>query len=397
MAGKFSSSEAAVGYDIESEVKTRYAAGALASEAALCCPVDYDPHYLKIIPKEIIDRDYGCGDPSKHVEAGETVLDLGSGGGKICYILSQKVGSAGSVIGVDMNDSMLALARKYQEPIAKTVGYKNTDFRKGKIQDLALSLDKAQTWLDKHPIGSIDDVQKFEAECDRLRRDETLIPDSSIDAVVSNCVLNLVKPAEKRKLFAEMFRVLKNGGRCVISDIVWDEPPTDAILNDPKLWSGCISGAFGEVEFLEMFEQAGFYGIEVLVRQEEPWQTIDGVEFRSLTVRAYKGKQGECREHHQAVVYKGPWKQVRDDDNHIFFRGERMAVCKKTFDLMTDPNGPYAGHIVGVEPIAAVKLDDAMLFDCKRVAKRHAKETKGHDYHATTDPAGDCCGPEGCC
>lgn len=396
MAGH-SSNGSGIAYDIESEVKTRYAAGAQAAEAALCCPVDYDPQYLKIIPKEIIERDYGCGDPSRHVDLGETVLDLGSGGGKICYILSQKVGSAGKVIGVDMNDTMLALARKYQDHIAQQVGYKNTDFRKGKIQDLGLPLDKAQGWLDRHPIKSVDDLQKFEAECDRLRREEPLVPDNSIDVIVSNCVLNLVKPVEKKKLFAEMFRVLKQGGRCVISDIVCDEPPTPAIMNDPQLWSGCISGAFGELEFLEMFEEAGFYGVEILVRQEEPWQTIDGIEFRSLTVRAYKGKQGPCFEHNQAVVYKGPWKQVRDDDGHIFFRGQRMAACKKTYDIMTDPNGPYAGDIAGIEPIVPVDSKDAKQFDCKRVAVRHPKETKGQDYHATTAAAGECCGPEGCC
>jgi phosphoribulokinase len=120
------------------------------------------------------------------------------------------------------------------------------------------------------------------------------------------------------------------------------------------------------------------------------------VEFRSLTVRAYMGKQGECREHNQAVIYKGPWKQVKDDDNHIFLRGEHMAVCRKTHDIMTDPNGPYASHMIGVEPIAAVKADDAKLFDCKRIAKRHPKETKGHDYHATTEAA-ESCGPDGCC
>lgn len=386
-----------VDFDVEGEVKQRYAAGARAAESALCCPVNYDPQYLKIIPQEIIDRDYGCGDPSKHVDVGETVLDLGSGGGKICYILSQKVGSAGRVIGVDMNDSMLALARKYQSHIAEKVGYLNTEFRKGRIQDLSLSLDKAQAWLDRHPISSVDALQQFEAECDRLRRDEPLIADDSVDVIVSNCVLNLVKPAEKRKLFAEMFRVLRKGGRCVISDIVCDETPTPAIMNDPKLWSGCISGAFGELEFLDMFEQAGFYGVEILERQEEPWQTIDGIEFRSLTVRAYKGKQGPCYEHNQAVVYKGPWKQVRDDDNHIFFRGQRMAVCKKTYDIMTDPSGPYAGEVVGIEPIAAIEPKDARLFDCKRVALRHPKETKGQDYHLTTDATVDCCGTDGCC
>jgi arsenite methyltransferase len=399
MAGqKHEAATAAVDYDVESEVKARYAAGARSAEAELCCPVDYDPQYLKIIPKEIIERDYGCGDPSKHVAAGETALDLGSGGGKICYILSQKVGRDGRVIGVDVNDTMLSLARKYQDEVAQKLGYRNTDFRKGRIQDLALPLDAAQEWLDRRPIRSVEDLQAFEAECARLRRDEPLVADASVDVIVSNCVLNLVKPADKKQLFAEMFRVLRKGGRCVISDIVCDEPPTDAILNDPKMWSGCIAGAFLEDEFLRMFEEAGFYGVEVLARGETPWRTIDGVEFRSMTVRAYKGKQGPCYEHDQAVVYKGPWKQVRDDDGHVFFRGERMAVCKKTFDIMTDPNGPYAGQVIGIEPMRPVAVEDAKLFDCKRVAKRHPKETKGHDYRATTGAAAEnCCGPEGCC
>lgn len=386
-----------VGFDVEKEVKTRYAAGAQAAEALLCCPVDYDPQYLKIIPKEIIERDYGCGDPSKYVEQGETVLDLGSGGGKICYILSQKVGAAGSVIGVDMNDEMLKLARSYQDEIASKVGYKNTSFRKGKIQDLQLDVAKLEAWLSTHPVKSFEDVMKYEAECARLRREETLIPDNSVDVIVSNCVLNLVKPEDKKQLFAEMFRVLKKGGRCVISDIVCDEVPTDAIMNDPKLWSGCISGAFLEHGFLEMFEQAGFYGVEVLVRSETPWQTIDGVEFRSMTVRAYKGKQGPCYEHNQAVVYKGPWKQVKDDDGHTFYRGQRMAVCKKTYDIMTDPNGPYGDSIIGIEPRNVVLPEDAKLFDCKRTSLRHPKETKGQDYNATTEASGACCGPDGCC
>ena len=83
----------------ESAVKDRYAAGAKTQEAALCCPVDYDPQYLEIIPDEVIERDYGCGDPSKYVNPGETVLDLGSGTGKICFIAAQVVGAEGCVIG----------------------------------------------------------------------------------------------------------------------------------------------------------------------------------------------------------------------------------------------------------------------------------------------------------
>src|SRR5436305_11159268 len=95
----------------ESAVRERYATGAQAPEAKLCCPVDYNPEYLKVIPQEVIERDYGCGDPSKYLREGETVLDLGSGTGKICFIAAQVVGAAGKVIGVDMTDEMLAVAR----------------------------------------------------------------------------------------------------------------------------------------------------------------------------------------------------------------------------------------------------------------------------------------------
>ncbi|MEM6551627.1 MAG: methyltransferase domain-containing protein [Planctomycetota bacterium] len=385
-----------VGYDIEAEVKDRYAKGAEAAEPALCCPVDYDTQYLKILPAEIIERDYGCGDPSKWVGEGEVALDLGSGGGKICYILSQKVGAEGKVIGVDMNDTMLGLARKYQGEIAEKVGYSNVEFRKGRIQDLKLSLDAAQAWLDANPATDIDGVAAFEAECDRLRAEQPLIEDNSVDVIVSNCVLNLVSTEKKKQLFGEMFRVLRKGGRCVISDIVCDEPPTEKIMNDPKLWSGCISGAFLEEEFLQMFADAGFHGIEMLKYEEKPWQTIDGIEFRSMTVRAYKGKQGPCVERKQAVMYKGPWSRAHDDDGHVFRRGVRVAVCDKTFKLLTDPNGPYAGQFEGIEPLEELPLEGAAAFDCKRSAKRHPKETKGADYDATTEAVEACCG-EDCC
>lgn len=384
-------------YDLEHEVVTRYAAGAEAVEPALCCPTSYDPKYLKILPTEIIEKDYGCGDPSEFVGEGETALDLGSGGGKICYILSQKVGASGKVIGVDMNDTMIALAEKYKDEMAEKIGHANVEFRKGRIQDLALSWHKAQAFLDANPVTSVEGVAAYEAEVARLRRDEPLIESDSIDVIVSNCVLNLVATEQKKQLFAEMFRVLNKGGRCVISDIVCDEDPTPKILDDGDLWSGCISGAFREDLFLKMFADAGFHGIEILKREEAPWQTIDGVEFRSMTVRAYKGKQGPCLERNQGVVYKGPWSQVRDDDGHTFKRGERIAVCDKTFKLMTDANGPYAGQMIPFEPRVEVPLDEAQPFSCNGSVKRHPRQTKGQDYDATTE-ASNCCEPgSDCC
>ncbi len=390
--------EAEVGFNVDQVVKDRYAAGANQREAALCCPTDYDASFLKVLPQEILERDYGCGDPSAHVGAGETVLDLGSGGGKICYILSQKVGAQGKVIGVDVNDDMLSLARKYQAEMAEKIGHDNVSFRKGKIQDMTLDLDKAEAFLKDHPITDGPSLAAFEAECGRLRREETLIPDNSVDVVVSNCVLNLVAPELKVQLFNEIFRVLKRGGRAVISDIVSDEPPTQRILDDPDLWSGCIAGAFVEDEFPRMFEQAGFHGIELLKREDKPWQTIDGVEFRSMTIRAYKGKQGPCMERNQAVMYLGPWKHILDDDGHTYCRGQRMAVCDKTYKLLTDPHGPYAGQFAAIDPLVEVPLDDARPFNCKRNAIRPPAVTKGEDYHDNISANSDDCCPSGeCC
>lgn len=383
---------------LEGAVLGRYAAASQAPETALCCPtIDYDKSLLAMLPQEIIEKDYGCGDPSRYVGEGETVVDLGSGGGKICYMLSKKVGPSGAVVGVDFNDAMLALARKYQAEMAGRIGWANTRFVKARIQDMRLDLEALAAWLVEHPVRTLEDVDALEAEKRRLREHAPAVPSDYADVVVSNCVLNLVATEEKRKLFDEIFRVLKKGGRAVISDIVCDQTPPESMRADPQLWSGCISGAFREDEFLERFEQAGFYGIEILDRAAEPWQVIDGIEFRSMTVRAYKGKQGPCFEHNQAVVYKGPWKKVVDDDGHTLLRGRRMAVCDKTYRLMTDAKGPYAGQVVGIEPRVPVAADQATPFECRGQAIRDPRQTKGMDYRATIAADGDACCMDGSC
>ncbi|HEX9724154.1 MAG TPA: methyltransferase domain-containing protein, partial [Vicinamibacteria bacterium] len=287
----------------ERAVKSRYSRAAAEQERALCCPVDYDPRYLSVIPDEILERDYGCGDPSKHLHAGETVLDLGSGGGKICYIASQVVGPEGRVIGVDMNDDMLSLARKYRQSVGDLLGYHNVEFRKGKIQDLALDQERLEAHLESHPVRTVEELAAVGLWQEKERRENPMIPTASIDVVVSNCVLNLVEPESKTQLFREMHRVLKKGGRVVISDIVSDEDMPEHLQADPDLWSGCISGAFREDLFLKAFEDAGFYGIEILGRDDKPWQIVEGIEFRALTVRAFKGKEGPCLERNQAVIY----------------------------------------------------------------------------------------------
>ena len=379
---------------VERAVKDRYAAAAAQPEAALCCPVDYDRRWLEVIPAEVIEKDYGCGDPSKHVREGETVLDLGSGTGKICFIASQVVGPTGKVIGIDMTDDMLEVARRNAPIVAERVGFANVVFRKGRIQDLALDLERLDEELRRRPIA---DANAYLAAGDLaadLRVTHPLVADESVDVVVSNCVLNLVDGREKRRLFEEIFRVLRRGGRAVISDIVSDEDVPDTMQDDPTLWSGCISGALREDAFLRAFEDAGFYGVRILKRDAEPWRTVQGIEFRAVTVEAVSGKQGPCRERNQAVIYKGPFKKVLDDDGHAFERGRAYAVCDKTFDLCR--REPYAAHFEAVPPRTEIPVAEARPFDCSGMRERHPKETKGHDYDATIDAAqcrdgGECC------
>jgi arsenite methyltransferase len=382
--------------DVEKAVRERYDAASQAKEEALCCPVEYDLQFLKILPDEIIERDYGCGDPSRFVKAGETVLDLGSGGGKICYIASQIVGAKGKIIGIDTNTEMLALANKYLGEMAEKIGYSNVEFRYGKIQDLRLDLSLVNEYLKENPIKTADDFFAYETFVTKSKNENSLIEDDSIDVILSNCVLNLVKPEFKEQMFDEMFRVLRRGGRVAISDIVSDENVPEHLQNNAELWSGCISGAFREDLFLEAFEKAGFYGIEIVKRDETPWKTVEGIEFRAITVVAYKGKQGACWERNQAVIYKGPWKKVIDDDGHVLERSQRMAVCDKTFQIYRKE--PYSKDIIAVEPIENIPLENAKEFDCRRTAKRSPRETKGLEYNLTNLSGAECCEPgESCC
>lgn len=379
----------------EASVYRRYTAAANQREAALCCPVEYAADFLSVIPDEVIERDYGCGDPTPYVRPGDTVLDLGSGGGKLCFIAAQVVGASGRVIGVDCNREMLALARKHAPTVAERIGHANVEFRYGMIQDLRLDLTLLEQELSNQPVRNSEDFLRLRQIQDVLRQDHPLIEDNSVDCVVSNCVLNLVRQEDRKVLFSELSRVLKRGGRAAISDIVSDELVPGEMKRDPELWSGCLSGAFREDEFLKAFEDAGFYGIQIAKRAKDPWQTIKGIEFRSVTVVAYKGKEGPCLERNQAVIYGGPFKKVVDDDGHLYCRGERMAVCDKTFQMLS--RAPYEGLFDAVEPRVSIPLEEAGSFHCKRAKLRDPRETKARDYDATTDSAGPCCALDSDC
>jgi arsenite methyltransferase len=321
--------------NVEKTVSERYSQGAREKQEALCCPVDYDPALLAALPEEIIAKDYGCGDPSRYVQPGDVVLDLGSGGGKICYMAAQLVGPRGHVIGVDMNDDMLALARKYQADMAGRIGSDRVQFVKGHIQDLALNVEALDRYLRTHPVTDRRGYTELNAWEERQRREQPLIPDASIDLVISNCVLNLVSDTEKEQLVREIFRVLKPGGRIAISDIVSDRPVPTVLKQDSELWSGCVSGAFQEGEFLHVFADHGFHAVRYDKWDPQPWRVVEGIEFRSVTLTACKGVRVEAHAGPRSLMYRGPFAAVIDDEGQRHERGERSQVSAAQYAALT--------------------------------------------------------------
>ncbi len=306
-------SNCVLSFDVERPyrvIQEFYGRAAEQPKADLCCPVKYDDEDVKHIPKEVLDRFYGCGSPiaMAGVKEGESVLDLGSGGGIDCFIAAKKVGKLGKVIGVDMTDKMLEIANKNNILVSETLGYEVVEFKKG--------------FLERLPVS-----------------------DKSIDLITSNCVINL--SPDKKAVFKEMWRVLKDCGRVVVSDIVSEgEIPHKLKVND-QLRGECLGGALTEDEFLSFLEQVGFYGVEVL--KKTYWKDIEGYKFYSVTVRGYKFKKKEgCVYIGQKAVYRGPFKAVLDEEGHLFPRDEAVEVCTDTSEKLKKP--PYNEFFTVIEP-----------------------------------------------
>jgi len=243
-------------FDHKDAIQERYGSAALEKESCLCTPVGFNPVLLEAIPQEVIERDYVCGDPTKYVQKNDIVLDLGSGSGKNAFICAQIVGKEGKVIGVDQNPDMLSLSRSASIEVRKNIGINNTEFLKGSIEKL-----------------------------DELDKDlSPLIADKSVDIILSNCVLNLVSPESRNNLLRNIKRVLKDNGRIAISDIVSNKKVPLELQNDHDLWTGCISGAWYEPDFISDFKELGFKNLEFAERSDEPWKVIEDIEFRTVTL-----------------------------------------------------------------------------------------------------------------
>lgn len=309
----FLHSNCVLSFDVEKPrkiVQEFYGTAAQTPQAELCCPTKYDENEVGHIPQEVLDRFYGCGSPvtAANPQPGEVYVDLGSGAGIDCFIAAKHVGPAGHVIGVDMTDQMLAVARESQKKVAASLGYDAVEFRKG--------------FLEQIPVE-----------------------DKTADIVTSNCVVNL--SPDKPKVFAELWRVLKDHGRVVIADIVSDREVPPRLKVNEQLWGECIVGALTEDQFLAMLEQAGFYGLSVL--KKSFWKEIEGYRFYSVTVQGFKFEKTQgCTYAGQYAIYRGPYKAVLDEEGHLFPRNVAISVCTDTASKLAHP--PYAGCFTLLEP-----------------------------------------------
>ncbi|MCB9639750.1 MAG: methyltransferase domain-containing protein [Myxococcales bacterium] len=291
---------------------------------------------LRELDDEILARFYGCGSPIPDAIEGCTVLDLGCGTGRDVYVLSKLVGEQGQVIGVDMTDEQLAVARKHQESQAKRFGYAkpNTRFLQGYIEDLK-SLD---------------------------------IADNSVDVVISNCVLNL--SPDKDRVFSEIFRVLKPGGELYFSDIFADRRIPEALQTDPVLRGECLSGALYIEDFRRLLMRVGCPDYRIMssapVTIDNPAieARIGMVTFASLTVRAFKiaSLEDRCEDFGQVATYKGTISGAPHrfalDDHHLFETGRPMLVCGNTAAMLQESR--LGSHF----NVAGDRSQHFGLFDC---------------------------------
>jgi ubiquinone/menaquinone biosynthesis C-methylase UbiE len=285
-------------------------------KTSACCASAAPPAWLapKIanVHDDVQRRFYGCGFPIPHALAGGVVVDLGCGTGRDAFVLAQLVGEHGRVIGVDMTEEQLRVARDTEQWHAQRFGYAkpNTSFHTGFIEDLAAS-------------G---------------------VADNSVDVVVSNCVVNL--SPRKDLVLAEAFRVLKAGGELYFSDVFADRRLPAHVANDPVLYGECLGGAMYDGDFVQLAKKSGFTDPRRVstssIRVDDPAlaKKIGSARFASVTMRLFKlaGLDEQCEDYGQIATYRGGLDGAQSvfwlDDHHAFEARRPERVCGNTADMI---------------------------------------------------------------
>ena len=292
-------------------------------KTSVCCAGTSLPlpirEILKDIHPDVVARFYGCGSPIPPELTGRTVLDLGSGSGRDCFILSKLVGPAGRVIGVDMTPEQLDTARRHVGYHMERFGFPrpNVEFLSGYIEDLK-------------SLG---------------------IENDSVDVVVSNCVINL--SPDKQRVFSEIFRVLKPGGELYFSDVFADRRIPTHLAEDPVLLGECLGGALYIEDFRRLLAGVGCLDHRVVSSSRlaltDPAieQKTGMIGFHSLTVRAFKlDLEDRCEDFGQVAHYLGTVAEQSHgfvlDDHHLFETDQPQPVCGNTASMLSQTR--YAPH-----------------------------------------------------
>ena len=286
-------------------------------QTSACCAADTMPAYLrpysKNIHEEVQSRFYGCASMFPPSLYGKTVVDLGCGSGRDCYLLAQVVGADGMVIGIDMTDEQLAVARKHIDFHTKNFNLKkpNVDFRKGWIEDLT----------------------------------SANLEDNSVDVIISNCVINL--SPDKESVFREIFRVLKPGGELYLSDVFSGRRVPEALTTDPVLLGECLGGALYIEDFRRILRNIGILDYRVIAKNqlslnnEDIQRKVGMVDFYSMTVRSFKCDfEDICENFGHVAYYKGSIPEFPHgftlDDHHYFQTGIPVPVCGNSSKMLSE-------------------------------------------------------------
>ncbi|MCO4792186.1 MAG: methyltransferase domain-containing protein [Bacteriovoracaceae bacterium] len=283
-----------------------------------CCTIKVYPDHIKealsLIHDEVHNRYYGCGLTIPNELDGAKVLDLGSGAGRDCYVLSKLVGDTGEVVGVDMTKEQLEVANRHIDYHTEKFGLKkpNVKFLEGQIEKLS----------DLH------------------------LQDDHFDAIVSNCVINLCQ--DKEAVLAEAYRVLKEGGELFFSDVYSDRRVPEDLQKDPVLWGECLSGALYWNDFINLAKKVGFADPRVMevapitIENDEVQKKCEGINFVSVTYRLFKlpTLESDCEDYGQSVTYKGTMPDCPEvfylDGHHEIKKGEEFKVCGNSYRMLNE-------------------------------------------------------------
>ncbi|NEK18983.1 hypothetical protein [Rhizobium leguminosarum] len=259
---------------------------------------------------------------------------------------------------------------------------------------------QADSLLQNENIKSYSMLMEVLERINRAGQEKPLVQSESMDVVVVDMMINRLDHSKFELLLQEAFRVLKREGILHIVAMVADEPLEET--EDLRFGTWQARQLPLEKNAAEIVAHVGFHGITYHLAQDRPVRTVHGVEIRAVVLEAYKGKQGTCYDQGHAVIYRGPWSEVADDDGHRYQRGARTAVCGKTYKLLT--RQPYRDSFIGIEPYVTIPLEQAPVFDCNTPSLRDPAVSKGRVSVFDQDAAqkqsatnSSCCGEEGCC